>query len=197
MEIMSNNDDLFSMVANHCYRKYKNIVDKLNNEGGHYCMTFNTISKVDNIRVDSSLKIPCSKHCSHMIFELRDKFAPYKNLFTYSCSFERENNLFTVENIRDMLIFINEIVINLKFDKISGNFQEYKEPFGTQFVDGEQCCVCYEITMTKTAMCNHYLCRYCFQKLRQKSVCPLCRTNTNLDQDSDFEVSENEDSESE
>ena len=181
------NDDLFSLLANHCYRKYKNNVEKSNNEGGHYCISFSTISKVDNIKVDSNLKIPCSRHCSHMIFELRDKFSPYKNLFTYSCSFERENDKFTLENIRDMLTLIDQMVHRLKFDKLTGNFQEYKEPFGIEFVDGDQCCVCYEMTMTKTTICDHYICRSCFQQLRQKFVCPVCRTKSMLDEDSDVD----------
>jgi hypothetical protein len=191
------NNNLYSLIASHCYRKYKNIIDKSNNEGGHYCMGFSSISKIDNIKVKSALKIPCSKRCSHMIFELRDKFPPYKNLFVYSCSFERgENNEFTEENIKDMLTFINDLVHKLKFDKITGNFQEYTEPFGTQFVDGEQCCVCYETTMTKTVDCNHYICRCCFQKLVQKYTCPVCRAKTHIDEDSDFEYSDENEKES-
>ena len=96
-----------------------------------------------------------------------------------------------------MLNFINDIVRKLKFDKITGNFQEYVEPFGNDFIDGEQCSVCYDITMTKTTSCNHYLCRYCFQQLRQKFTCPVCRTKTQLDIESDDDYSciedENED----
>jgi hypothetical protein len=66
----NNQNNLYSLLANHCYRKYKNIVDKNNNKGGHYSIGFSTLSKIDNIKVSSTLKIPCSSHCSHMIFEV-------------------------------------------------------------------------------------------------------------------------------
>jgi hypothetical protein len=95
-----------------------------------------------------------------------------------------------------MLNFINNILCKLKFDKRTGCFQEYVEPFGNQFVDGEQCCVCYEMTMTKTTDCNHHICRFCFQQLRQKFTCPVCRAKTHIDIDSDdcsFQEDESED----
>lgn len=180
-----NTENKYSSISSHCYKKYKNIVDS-NNRNRTYFISFSTLSKIDNIKVKSGLKIPCSSNCSHMIFELRDKFTPFKNIFTFSCLFDcSENNEFTKENIEDMLTFIDNIVHKLKFDKITGNLQEYIEPFGNQFIDGEQCCVCYEMTMTKTNSCGHYICRYCFQQLRQKFTCPVCRTKTHLDTDSD------------
>jgi hypothetical protein len=131
-----------------------------------------------------------------MIFEIRDKISPFKHLFTYSCCFEKgENNEFTESQIHEMLVIINDIASKLKFDKLSGTLQEYVEPFGNNFIDGEQCCVCYELTMTKTKMCNHYICRTCFQQLRQNFICPICRTRTQLDSNNDIEFSEQSDDE--
>lgn len=180
--------DLYKILASHCYRKYKSTVTKTNNQGGNYSITFSHLSKIDNISVRSTLKIPCSSHCSHMIFELRDKLSPYKNLYTYACSFDTENNNneFTENDIDTMLRTIFELVNELKFDKVSGTFHEYIEPFGNKFVDGKECSVCYELTMTRTVECDHPLCRYCFQNLRQKFSCPICRAKTYLDVDSDI-----------
>jgi hypothetical protein len=189
--------DLYRLLSEHCYNKYKTIVDKTNNNGGNYSIIFRHLSKIDNIQVISTLKIPCSSHCSHMVFETRDKLPPYKNLYTYTCAFDVESNNkeFGQDDICHMLKSIFQVVTTLKFDKVSGSLQEYIEPFGNQFVDGKECSVCYELTMTKTVICDHPICRYCFQHLRQKFVCPICRTKTRIDEDSDANQESDSDSE--
>ena len=188
--------NLYKMLSKHCYKKYKNIVEK-NNVRGYYSITFITISKIQNIRVSSTLKIPLSKICSHMIFEINDKLPPYKNLFVYTCSFEKVNNEFIELQIFDMLNLIIEVVHNLKFDKLTGKFREYIEPFGNEFIDGDQCCVCYDFTMTKTIECNHYICRYCYQQLKNKYTCPICRTKSQLDSDSECDCFDQDDDDDE
>lgn len=188
--------DLFKLFSAYCYKKYKVMVNMNNNQGGNYNICFSSLTKIDNIKVRSRLRIPCSSHCNHMIFEVRDKFSPFKHLFTYSCSFERgDNNEFSEYQVGEMIRLINDLVPRLKFDKLTGCLQEYIEPFGNHFIDGEQCCVCYELTMTKTKMCNHYICRSCFQQLRQSFICPICRTRSQLDTDTDLEFSEQTDDE--
>jgi len=62
-----------------------------------------------------------------------------------------------------MIKSINELVCRLKFIKLTGLFEEYVEPFGNDFIDSEECCVCYELTLTKTTACDHTICRSCFQ----------------------------------
>lgn len=181
--------DLFKVFSAYCYKKYKVVSDT--NMGGNYSICFASITKIDNIKVRSRLRIPCSSRCNHMIFEIRDKFSPFNNLFTYSCFFEKgENNEFTESQIGEMINIIKNLLPNLKFNKLTGMLQEYIEPFGASFVDGEQCCVCYEMTTTKTKMCNHYICRLCFQQLRQNFVCPMCRTRSQIENDTDLEFSE-------
>ena len=188
--------DLFKLFSAYCHKKYKVMLDT--NTNGIYNMCFASITKIDNIKVRSRLQIPCSSRCNHMIFEIRDKFSPFNNLFTYSCFFEKgENNEFSISQITDMIGIINNLVPRLKFNKLSGMLQEYTEPFGDNFVDAEQCCVCYEMTMTKTKICNHYICRLCFQQLRQNFICPLCRTRSQLENDTDLEFSDNDDEEDE
>ena len=180
--------DLFKLFSAYCHKKYKVMLDT--NTNGVYIMCFSSITKIDNIKVRSRLQIPCSSRCNHMIFDIRDKFSPFNNLFTYSCFFERgENNEFSISQITDMIGIINNLVPRLKFNKLTGMLQEYIEPFGNNFVDAEQCCVCYEMTMTKTKNCNHYICRLCFQQLRQNFICPMCRTRSQLENDTDFEFS--------
>lgn len=186
--------DLFKLFSAYCYKKYKVVLGM--NDCGSYNMCFSSITKIDNIKVRSRLQIPCSSRCNHMIFEIRDKYSPFNTLFTYSCFFERENNQeFSESQIGDMINIINELIPRLKFNKLTGMIQDYIEPFGSSFVDGEQCCVCYEMTMTKTKMCNHYICRMCFQQLRQNFVCPMCRTPSQIENDTDIEFSGESDEE--
>ena len=186
--------DLFKLFSTYCHKKYKVVLDS--NMGGNYHICFASITKIDNIKVRSRLQIPCSPRCNHMIFEVRDKFSPFNNLFTYSCFFEKGNSSeFTESQIGEMIGIINNIVPRLKFNKLTGMLHEYTEPFGFNFVDGEQCCVCYEMTTTKTKVCNHYICRLCFQNLRQSFICPMCRTRTQLEFDTDLEFSGSENDE--
>ena len=186
--------DLFKLFSTYCYKKYKVILDS--NMGGNYHICFASITKIDNIKVRSRLQIPCSPRCNHMIFEVRDKFSPFNNLFTYSCFFEKGNSSeFTESQIGEMIGIINNLVPRLKFNKLTGMLHEYTEPFGFNFVDGEQCCVCYEMTTTKTKQCNHYICRLCFQNLQQSFICPMCRTRTQLEFDTDLEFSESDNDE--
>ena len=186
--------DLFKLFSAYCYKKYK-VVAGLN-QCGNYNMYFSSITKIDNIKVTSRLQIPCSSRCNHMIFEVKDKFSPYKTIFTYSCFFEKNaNHEFTESQINEMIVIINDLIPQLKFNKLTGMLQEYIEPFGNSFSDSDQCCVCYELTMTKTKLCNHYICRLCFQKLRQNFTCPMCRTRSQIENNTDLEFSEQSDDE--
>ena len=191
--MQSQETDLFKLFSAYCYKKYKEVSNKCDT----YNMYFSGITKIDNIKVRSRLQIPCSSRFNHMIFEIRDKFSPFNTLFMYSCFFEREqeDEDFTECQIRDMIGIINDLVPKLKFNKLTGMLQEYIEPFDGAFADGDQCCVCYEITSTKTKRCNHYICRLCFQQLKENFVCPMCRTRSQLKNDTYFEFSGEEDHE--
>lgn len=182
METKEENIDLFKLFSNYCYKKYRVIADKNNNEKKYFMVSFKSLNKIDNIKVSANLRIPCYPHSNNMIFQIRDKFPPFKILFLFTSPYEKgENNKFTEEQVYDILKLINELVHRLKFIKLTGLFEEYVEPFGNDFIDAEECSVCYELTITKTAMCDHSICRSCFQKLRQNFTCPICRRRTELE----------------
>jgi len=70
-----------------------------------------------------------------------------------------------------MISLLNEFVDMLSsshFDKLTGSFtkNESKEKH-------EECCVCLELTETKTN-CNHHLCIPCWNQLKNER-CPICR----------------------
>lgn len=96
-----------------------------------------------------------------------------------------------------------EILPSLKFDKYKGVFVsedvfEHKHSFHNSWNDilqnmsnveltSDECCVCKDITITKTTCCNNTLCYYCWDKLKTKPrnyqfelhimSCPMCRAD--------------------
>jgi hypothetical protein len=74
-----------------------------------------------------------------------------------------------------------ERLSELKYDNKYGSIyyinknKHYEEcyKFDNLTLKYNECCVCMEMTRTKT-MCSHSLCWICFDKLKNKK-CPLCR----------------------
>lgn len=98
--------------------------------------------------------------------------------------YEKKLDNYSEEKINEFLLECKIIIENLKFDKLSGQFeifnQAYTNPkkigldiFDLNYSTCEDCVVCYEMTYTKTT-CSHYLCIECWSNLK-KDICPICR----------------------
>ena len=107
----------------------------------------------------------------------------------YGISFEEYNE----ETLLDKLYELFNMLNTIKFSKYSGKF--YTEDDDNFHIKDEfmflgklanlscimeECCVCKEITISKTE-CNHALCRPCMFQLKPDEegmqLCPICREN--------------------
>jgi hypothetical protein len=83
------------------------------------------------------------------------------------------------ESVKDLLVIMHNtipsLVINIERDGFI--LIPIDEGFGSVYVGGEECSVCYEKTTTMT-QCKHYLCIVCYSNM-QKYIsafnCPICR----------------------
>ena len=73
----------------------------------------------------------------------------------------------STESITSLVNEIFYILKETKFNKYSGTFIDYN------FGGGEECCVCLEITSTKTN-CGHHMCIACWNQVNNQR-CPICR----------------------
>lgn len=81
----------------------------------------------------------------------------------------------TKEDIRNILLYIENVSKVLLFDRRICTFKTYRRTVtDINCIRGEKCCVCHELTIS-TSKCDHYLCLECFQKLTHKRRCPICR----------------------
>ena len=98
----------------------------------------------------------------------------------------------TAMNIYDELNKFTIILDDLKYCKMSGQLESTPSyyPVDCRFLKSpniksryEECCVCYEITSTKT-QCNHPLCLKCWSQIVEvreedefEQHCPICRVD--------------------
>ncbi len=119
----------------------------------------------------------------------------YHNMFNHREKLPK----YSSEKINDFLLkFKNDILPNLKLDKVFGKFtligldgkKNISEEnvgidiFGLEYSNCNECSVCYESTYTLTH-CNHPLCIECWNKLKIQS-CPMCRDDISPE-DNDME----------
>jgi len=98
-----------------------------------------------------------------------------------------------VINNNEFIDTFKKIVNSLRYNNKTGKINEEEED--TQFFrdlilnenitfkEEEQCCVCSEITKTKT-QCNHSLCFICWSKIKPNNdvkCCPICRESIYYD----------------
>lgn len=89
-------------------------------------------------------------------------------------------------SVKAISIFLKKVksdLEKLKFDKFTGKFilnnhkiQQHNigiDIFGDKYSNAEECCVCYEKTLTETN-CSHRLCIECWSNIKKKK-CPICR----------------------
>jgi hypothetical protein len=90
----------------------------------------------------------------------------------------------------EFLILMTTELPKFKFDKHIAQFRKPEKRFDTLIrmhdvkLDGEICCVCHDLTISKTC-CKHHMCLQCWSQLSTQS-CPVCRKclccNENIDE---------------
>ncbi len=149
---------------------------------------FRIINKIQDIPVECSIYIDKFEKSFDFSFRLESPNISVNNCCEYDnyILFEYDKNYeeLTKINIYNFLLEIKEILPNLKFDKLFGEFynkEKFYENtigddfFGKNFIEAKECSVCLDLTKTLTD-CDHPLCIECWSKLKNNS-CPICREN--------------------
>ncbi len=104
-----------------------------------------------------------------------------------------ENDIIDKNDITKNIIKLIDIN-NLKYCKIQNRFiDKYSiflnvvNYFGLKCENIDECCVCYDKTITRTKKCNHYLCLECVPKIKTFTPpnnmnyinCPMCKQRVN------------------
>lgn len=82
-------------------------------------------------------------------------------------------------NFDEFILLMTTRLPQLRFDKHSEQFTKPEKRFESLIrmhnvkPDGEMCCVCHELTISKT-QCKHHMCLQCWSQLANTS-CPMCR----------------------
>lgn len=92
-------------------------------------------------------------------------------------------NIIDIFNFSDMKYCKIRNVFGKK-DNIFLNAVNY---FDLKTMNGDECCVCYDKTITRTKQCNHYLCLQCVSKIKtfippntpDYINCPMCKQRVN------------------
>ena len=106
----------------------------------------------------------------------------------------REMKIVKIEDVKIAVYKVVDILKNLKFNTYVGEFLDYNRPADMYDIfkspnvvieEGEECCICYERTLTKT-WCKHSLCFKCMERLPithidndgdSEKSCPICRAD--------------------
>ena len=144
------------------------------------------IRRIDEIQLD--IDIYFWKYCH--LKQVNDEFVvdrdnPYYKLiaevrfqYIYDCSCmnyeckvdniqtDRREGHPTIDSMRSLISEMMDILKETKFYKSTGTFIECDSE------TGDECCVCLDITSTKTN-CGHYVCLPCWNQINSK--CPMCR----------------------
>jgi hypothetical protein len=141
------------------------------------------IRKIENFKVKACIKIEMED----------DKYKIYYFIITYDIDTRMDSKylLFnmkkkiknlSLENIKLFIKKITRIMKKIKFDKLLGELVSEEKTnrylpgqliFGNTYLDNDDCCICYDSTITKL-ICEHYVCLECMRKIKIKK-CPQCR----------------------
>ena len=164
------------------------------------------IRKIDNLKLDVFIKTFKNFNSIMKIYLLIEDALPeffcldddcvgYHEYFRKDFELKSTDPVEIKKIIEQILVIIN----NLEFSRLHGRLMEKgKQPPDTALIwkklivadniewKVNECPACMEETFS-TTICDHPLCRYCFQKLR-KTQCPTCRQPLAFeDDDSDAE----------
>jgi hypothetical protein len=132
------------------------------------------------------------------VFCLEDDCVGYHEYFRKDFNTHEANHTEIKKILEQVLVILN----NLEFCKLRGVLFEkgkrspdisllWKNLITAENIEWKvkECCVCLEETFSST-ICDHPLCRCCFQKLK-KSKCPTCRQPLSFDDDDDSDEENN------
>jgi len=83
------------------------------------------------------------------------------------------------DNFDEFITFMTTELPHFRYDKQAELFMKPKKRFESLIrmqnvkLDGEECCVCHDLTISKTG-CKHHMCLECWSQLKKRS-CPMCR----------------------
>jgi hypothetical protein len=137
---------------------------------------FKKIQKIDDLKV--IVKLRATLQTKNKQWQFRYYITPNFSL-DYSLYHSPQFNGVVEERIININL-VQEVLDDLKknlkvmkldvFGKLSTELclEEFDE-----YLDADKCCVCFDITTTKTD-CRHHLCLGCWGKMK-KDKCPMCR----------------------
>jgi hypothetical protein len=100
----------------------------------------------------------------------------FKTLFESKHVNMKEKEGLTEDDVRVLLLDIEQYASKLKFNKRLGCFLTYSRDCDNKdHASGDDCGVCFGLTKMVTTCCSHHLCVKCFQKLVSIRRCPFCR----------------------
>lgn len=150
------------------------------------------ISEIDGVKVD--VKLIYTFRVTSCRLVINNKFAGLYNEIIWDDS-DREYaeiglDHYTNEDIETSLFMLQKVLEQLRFDKFEGEYSSIiQEGIGVEWIkllkvgkvklSIEECCVCNDLTRTKTTNCDHPLCHSCSSKLKFNDdnvcLCPICR----------------------
>jgi len=147
---------------------------------------FNKIQKIDNILVEvvimSRRVITLKEDKEMMTYTINSKdihydMNTYMNYVLYSSGWFDNKSKLDILLVEKLLNHLHENILKMKLDKVFGKLitKVDHEDFD-DFINSDECCVCYEKTVTFTS-CEHHLCIQCWDEMLQKHLkeCPLCK----------------------
>ena len=170
------------------------------------------IKKLDGVLVSVTIQIDwenvCDSKNSNMVLVIDSilittESGEYKNIsffnhFTPGIMVYKDTKEWNIEMMEESLIAIQMLISKLKYDKILGKFVFEESPSKAHYdfwsknsnteMEGEICCVCHEVTTSKT-VCSHSLCLQCWSQMPNEDPpdfkgyevgmfghkCPICR----------------------
>jgi len=201
-EVNKNGKELDDIV-DYIIKKCNEVIEEYKSQEGRKVGKEHSISGwriiIDNIPVYLYLQYGFDTNFKHEeILYLRRKIQWMGKMYLDDCV-EEFNNKRTDIKVENDIIDKNDITRtiidmfnfdNLKFCKIRNRFIEKDciflktiNYFNLKYQDADECCVCYDITTTKTKKCNHYLCLECVPKIKtfiprntlHYIDCPMCK----------------------
>lgn len=170
------------------------------------------IKKLDGVSVKMRIKIDwknvCESKYSNMVlvidgvFKCDDSGEPddigFFNHYSPDIIVYKDTKEWNIAMMEESLLAVQTLVGKLKYDKILNMFVSKESVMKANYdfwslsnseLEGEICCVCHEMTTSKTE-CNHALCLQCWSQMPKIQApqdyiidsdmmghnCPICRT---------------------
>jgi hypothetical protein len=154
--------------------------------------TFKKIQKIDNIKVQVTLlgshimlKSGSYEKIQYVIKALgihQDGYDDYdySEYVLYMSNWYNNGQELGISLVKNILDVLHSQIALMRLDKTFGEFMTEKcEEDFDDYIDGDDCCVCYHKTVTKTD-CSHHLCIACWSSMLKNDIskCPLCNSES-------------------